>query len=161
MREMSIRLQLVGSSDRLEFMPFLVMADESEGVVKEYIADGQMFAIMVDSGPVAGVALFVEELAGVIELKSIALDPRFRGQGLGKQVLDMAFEVFREQGYRKMIVGTANSSIANLAFYQKAGFRIAEIRKDFFLKYPEPIFEDGIQAVDMVMFERELPEDDI
>ena len=160
MGEKSVRLELVDSSDRLEFMPFLVMADESESVVKEYVADGQMYAIMVGSGLVAGVALFVEESAGVIELKNIALDPRFRGQGLGKQVIDMAFEDFREQGFRKMIVGTANSSIANLAFYQKAGFRMADIRKDFFLKYPEPIFEDGIQAMDMVMFERVIARDE-
>jgi len=132
------------------------MADESESVVKEYIAEGQMFAIIVDSGTVAGVALFLEEAEGVVELKNIALDPKCRGLGLGKQVINLAFKIFGEQGFHKMIVGTANSSITNLAFYQKAGFWMAGIRKGFFLKYPEPIFEDGIQAVDMVVFEREL-----
>ncbi|MGD6874757.1 GNAT family N-acetyltransferase [Sutcliffiella horikoshii] len=156
MGETRVRLELVESSDRLKYLPYLVMADESESVVKEYIAEGQMFTIIVEGGMVAGVALFVEELADVVELKNIALDPQFRGLGLGKQVIDLSFEIFREQGLRKMMVGTANSSIANLAFYQKAGFRMAEIRKDFFLKYPEPIFEDGIQAVDMVVFERVL-----
>lgn len=160
MGEQRVRLQLVESSNRLEFLPYLVMADESESVVKEYIAEGQMFAIMAGSDSVAGVALFVEDSEGVIELKNIALDPQFRGMGLGKQVINLAFEIFREKGFRQMMVGTANSSIANLAFYQKAGFRMAEIRKDFFLKYPEPIFEDGIQAVDMVVFERELQEGD-
>ncbi|TYS67831.1 GNAT family N-acetyltransferase [Sutcliffiella horikoshii] len=158
MGETSVRLELVETSDRLEYLPYLVMADESESVVKEYIAEGQMFAIVGDSGSVIGVALFVEESKGVIELKNIALDPQFRRLGLGKQVINQAFEIFREQGLRKMMVGTANSSIANLAFYQKAGFRMVEIRKDFFSKYPEPIFEDGIQAVDMVMFERVLDE---
>jgi ribosomal protein S18 acetylase RimI-like enzyme len=158
MGEMRVRLELVGSSDRLSFLPYLVMADESESVVKEYIAEGQMFAIVVGDDSVAGVALFVEESEGVIELKNIALDPEFRGRGLGKRVIDIAFEIFKRQGFRKMIVGTANSSIANLSFYQKIGFRMMEIRKDFFLKYPEPIFEDGIQAVDMVMFERVLDE---
>ncbi|WP_404430726.1 GNAT family N-acetyltransferase [Sutcliffiella horikoshii] len=156
MGEHRVRLKLVESSERLEYLPFLVMADESESVVKDYIAEGQMFAILLDSDKVAGVALFVEDSEDVIELKNIALDPQFRGLGLGKQVINLAFEIFREQGFRKMIVGTANSSIANLAFYQKVGFRMVEIRKDFFLKYPEPIFEDGIQAVDMVVFEREL-----
>ncbi|WP_404349298.1 GNAT family N-acetyltransferase [Sutcliffiella horikoshii] len=156
MGEHRVRLKLVDSSERLEYLPFLVMADESESVVKDYIAEGQMFAIIVGGDSVAGVSLFVEDSEDVIELKNIALDPQFRGLGLGKQVINLAFEIFREQGFRKMIVGTANSSIANLAFYQKAGFRMAEIRKDFFLRYPEPIFEDGIQAVDMVVFEREL-----
>lgn len=158
MGKQSVQLQLIDSSDRLDYLPYLVMADESESVVKEYIAEGQMFAIIVDSGTVAGVALFLEEAEGVVELKNIALDPRFRGLGLGKQIINLAFEIFKGQGFRKMIVGTANSSIANLAFYKKAGFRMVEIRKDFFLKYPEPIFEDGIQAMDMVMFERVLSE---
>ncbi|ART75026.1 GNAT family N-acetyltransferase [Sutcliffiella horikoshii] len=156
MGETRVRLELVESSGRLKYLPYLIMADESETVVKEYIAEGQMFVIILGGGMVGGVALFVEELADVVELKNIALDPQFRGLGLGKQVIDLSFEIFREQGFRKMMVGTANSSIANLAFYQKAGFRMAEIRKDFFLKYPEPIFEDGIQAVDMVVFERVL-----
>jgi ribosomal protein S18 acetylase RimI-like enzyme len=152
-RELSVQLQLVKSANRSEFLPYLLLADESESVVKEYIADGEMFAIIDDSGSVAGVALFMEESEGVVELKNIALDPQFRGRGLGKRVIALACELYRVEGFHKMIVGTANSSIANIAFYQKAGFRMAEIRKDFFLKYPEPIFEDGIQAVDMVMFE--------
>ncbi len=156
MGDMSVRLQRVESANRLGFLPYLLMADESERVVKEYIEAGEMYSIMDGAGLVAGVALFVEESEGVIELKNIALDPEFRGLGLGKQVVVQAFDIFREKGYRKMIVGTANSSIANLAFYQKVGFRMAEIKKDFFLDYPEPIFEDGIQAVDMVMFERVL-----
>lgn len=57
-----------------------------------------------------------------------------------------------------MLVGTANSSIGNLAFYQKCGFRLCGIRRDFFLSYPQPIWENGIRALDMVMFERDLHE---
>ena len=55
-----------------------------------------------------------------------------------------------------MIVGTANSSIDNIAFYQKLGFRMAEIKRDFFKAYPTPIFENGIIALDMIVFEKEL-----
>ena len=55
-----------------------------------------------------------------------------------------------------MIVGTANSSIDNIAFYQKLGFRMAEIKRDFFKAYPTPIFENGIRALDMIVFEKEL-----
>lgn len=158
MAEMSVQLQVVGNERRLELLPYLLLADESESVVKEYITAGEMYSIIHGGGSMAGVALFVEESEGVIELKNIALVPHFRERGLGKKVLALACEIYCEKGFHKMIVGTANSSIANIAFYQKAGFRLAEIRKDFFLKYPEPIFEDGIQAVDMVMFERLLKE---
>ncbi len=156
MKELNVQLQAVESANRLNYLPYLLLADESESVVEEYIGAGQMFAILDDGGSVAGVALFMEESEDVVELKNIALVPKFRGLGLGKKVIALACDMYREKGSRKMIVGTANSSIANLAFYQKAGFRMAEIKKDFFLKYPEPIFEDGIQAVDMVMFDLDL-----
>lgn len=158
MREWNVELRSVERANRSKFLPYLLLADESERVVKEYISEGQMFEIIVDDDKVAGVALFMEESGDVVELKNIALDQKFRGHGLGKKVIASACDRYRVEGFRKMIVGTANSSIANIAFYQKAGFRMAEIRKDFFLKYPEPIFEDGIRAVDMVMFERVLEE---
>lgn len=158
MREWNVELRSVERANRSKFLPYLLLADESERVVKEYISEGQMFEIIVDDDKVAGVALFMEESKDVVELKNIALDPQFRGRGFGKKVIALACELYRVEGFHKLIVGTANSSIANIAFYQKAGFRIAEIRKDFFLKYPEPIFEDGIRAEDMVMFERVLEE---
>jgi hypothetical protein len=55
-----------------------------------------------------------------------------------------------------MIVGTTNSSIDNIAFYQKLGFRMAEIKRDFFKAYLTPIFENGIRALDKIVFKKEL-----
>ncbi|MDQ0168195.1 hypothetical protein J2S11_004147 [Bacillus horti] len=31
---------------------------------------------------------------------------------------------------------------------------MSSIDKEFFLKYPEPIYEGGIQAMDMIIFEK-------
>ena len=40
------------------------------------------------------------------------------------------------------------------AFYQKLGFNMTEIRRDYFTQnYPEPIWENGIQCKHMIMFE--------
>ena len=48
-------------------------------------------------------------------------------------------------------VGTGNSSLDALAFYQRAGFRIVGVIPDFFVdNYPEPIVENGIRCIDMV-----------
>ncbi len=63
----------------------------------------------------------------------------------------------RERGYHRIIVGTGNSSIDNLAFYQKLGFRFRSVVRDFFtLHYPEPIFEHGIQWCDMIILDLDL-----
>ena len=143
--------------DRSAYFSELLMADESEKVVNSYINDGELYAIEQGNGR-AGVILFTFHEDKVVELKNMAVHPEYRGKGIGKQVINEAFSVFKERGFHKMIVGTANSSIDNLAFYQKAGFRIKDIKKGFFEKYPEPIFEMGIRARDLVMFEKDLTE---
>lgn len=49
-------------------------------------------------------------------------------------------------GCTNLITGTGNSRIGQLDLYQKEGFDIPKIVKNFFLKnYKEPIFENGIQ----------------
>lgn len=150
-----ISLHMVKQEERSSYLEYLLLADESEQVVNTYINDGEMYAILYEEN-IAGVVLFTFHADDVVELKNIALASSSRGKGLGKLVVNEAFNIYKRRGMSKMIVGTANSSIGNLAFYQKAGFRMAEIKKDFFKKYPEPIFEDGIRALDMVMFEKDL-----
>ncbi len=154
MRE-EISLKEVSMQERRGFIPLLLQADESEEIVNVYLYDGEMFAILLE-GKVVGVTLFVRESPTIIELKNIALWSDYRGKGIGQAIMARSFDLYRQKNYRKMIVGTANSSIENIAFYQKAGFRMTGIKKDFFSHYPEPIYENGIRALDMVMFERKL-----
>ncbi|WP_075980670.1 GNAT family N-acetyltransferase [Bacillus massilinigeriensis] len=153
MRE-RVELKKISLGERDQLIPYLLLADESEEMVKEYLDEGDLYAVYIED-QIAGVALFIEDSSSIVELKNIALTPNWRGRGIGREIIQSLFNLYRGK-YRKMIVGTANSSIDNIAFYQKCGFRITSIRKDFFRQYPEPIFEDGIQALDMIMFEKEL-----
>ena len=56
----------------------------------------------------------------------------------------------------RLTVGTANSSLDAIRFYQKAGFRMSGVNRGSFDAYPEPIWEDGLRARDMIMFELAL-----
>lgn len=152
---MSLSLLEIKSADRNNYLDFLIMADESAEVVQGYIQDGEMYAIRYE-GKDVGVVLFTFHSDKEVELKNIALSEAVRGKGLGKLVVYKALDLYGAMGYSKMWVGTANSSIANIAFYQKCGFRLTGIKKDFFAQYPTPIFEDGIRALDMLMFEQDL-----
>ncbi|MGG3662271.1 GNAT family N-acetyltransferase [Bacillus gobiensis] len=149
----NVHLEEIIMNDREKYLDYLLLADEDEQIVKQYINEGDMYSISMD-GQLVGIILFVYHQQRVVELKNLALAPEWRGRGIGKAVLQKAFDIYK--GMEKMIVGTANSSIENIAFYQKAGFRMTEIRRGFFEKYAKPIFENGIQALDMVMFERDL-----
>jgi hypothetical protein len=63
----------------------------------------------------------------------------------------------KRNGYKTIEVGTGNSSIGQLALYQKCGFRITGIDRDFFIRhYEEDIFENDIQCRDMVRLSQDL-----
>ncbi|KAG5359979.1 putative N-acetyltransferase YvbK [Yarrowia sp. C11] len=139
-----MNLKEVPKEHRQHLLPLLLIADESEEIVQTYIDDGNMYEIVSEDGPVGVVQVIGDEI------KNLAISPKKQGQGLGKKAIAL---LQAQPHVSRLLVGTANSSIDNLAFYQKCGFRFSDIRKDFFLQYPEPIFENGIRALDMVMLE--------
>ncbi|MCP3030945.1 GNAT family N-acetyltransferase [Halobacillus sp. A1] len=141
--------------NREEYLPYLLLADEDEEKVMDYIQEGELYAI-VDGDQVIGACLFTFPSPKVVEIKNIAVIFTKQGKGIGTSVIQKSFSMFQDRGFSEMIVGTANSSLANISFYQRCGFRMDSIRKDFFLDYPEPIYENGILATDMIVFSRDL-----
>ncbi|BCB03665.1 GNAT family N-acetyltransferase [Bacillus sp. KH172YL63] len=150
-----VKLNPVDPERVKDYMPLLLMADESEEIIMEYLYDGEVYAVESE-GHTVGVLIMTDVSSRVVEVRNMAVAPAYRGRGIGKMVLDQITSLYSGKGKRKIIVGTANSSIANLAFYQKAGFRLTCVKKDFFKRYPDPIYENGIRALDMVMMEKEL-----
>jgi hypothetical protein len=53
---------------------------------------------------------------------------------------------------RVVLVGTTNASLSNIAFYQKCGFRMVQVRRDYFSYFSQPVMEDGILIRDMIVF---------
>jgi ribosomal protein S18 acetylase RimI-like enzyme len=89
----------------------------------------------------------------------VAVAEDHQGRGIGQQLLAAACAALGEDGAERVILGTGACSVANLAFYQKAGFRMLRIERDYFTPangYPEGIEENGIPLLDMVWFDREL-----
>lgn len=142
----------VGAREKL--LDLLLLADEDQDVVMSYINEGKLFEIN-ENNKRAGV-IQILECEGYYEIKNIAVIPELQGQGIGKKALRFVERISYDDGAQIMKVGTANSSISNIAFYQKAGYRLDSITHDFFTDYKEPIFENGIQAIDMLYFAKEL-----
>lgn len=146
--------EITDQLEKRKMMPLLLLADESEDKVMEYLDDGDVWYLADDSADPLGVIVTFRLHDDAIEIKNIAVSPNHQGKGLGKLLLNRAVSVHKQRGITHFVVGTANSSINNLAFYQKLGFRICDIKKDFFLDYPEEIWENGIRAVDMLVMEK-------
>ncbi|MFB4169445.1 GNAT family N-acetyltransferase [Virgibacillus sp. JSM 102003] len=131
-------------------MNLLLLADPSEDLIQEYLNQGQCYVAKIDNRLV-GVYILLPINSNIIEIKNIAVEESEQGKGVGKKLVTHAIANARLQGFTQIEVGTGNSSINQLALYQKCGFRISGIEKDFFIKnYEEEIFENGIRCTDMI-----------
>lgn len=138
------------------YWDLLLLADPSRALIEEYLVDGHLYAAAWDDVTV-GVFVLVPLENTLWELKNIAVAEEWQGKGVGKALLDGVIDKARELGAETLEVGTGNSSVGQLAFYQKAGFRMDRIAKNYFtLNYEEPIFENGIQCRDMIFLKMAL-----
>lgn len=115
-----VKLNPVDPERVKDYMPLLLMADESEEIIMEYLYDGEVYAVESE-GHTVGVLIMTDVSSRVVEVRNMAV-ALLIGEGIGKMVLDQITSLYSGKGKRKIIVGTANSSIANLAFYQKPVF---------------------------------------
>lgn len=130
-------------------MDLLLLADPSEKSIEAYIHKGQTYLWEEDDA--IGIYVLMDTKPKTMELMNISISEKYQGKGYGKKLLNHCIKTARELGAEVLEVGTGNSSISQLAFYQKAGFRIMEIEFDFFIKnYDEEIYENGIQCRDMI-----------
>jgi ribosomal protein S18 acetylase RimI-like enzyme len=141
--------------DRAAFVPLLLEADESESVLRSYVNDGELLEIVANDQPV-GVALLTCPEPATVEIKNIALTRDYRGRGVGRAAIACLAARAKGCGARRLLVGTADSSTATIAFYRSCGFDDAGRIPGFFDAYPEPVVDDGVRAHDMIRFEMAL-----
>lgn len=144
------------NGDRERFLGLLMVADPEEAVVRAYLDQGWLFTLF-ENDELYGVMLLMEHDPQTLEIKNIAVDEKAQNKGYGKQLLEKAKNFGREKGYHTLMVGTGNSSLPVLFFYQKAGFRFRSVIRNFFVdNYKEPIFENGLQCTEMLILDQEL-----
>lgn len=150
---MNIRLLQGGEGPPMDL---LLLADPSQKLVEQYLSRGQCFVGETERG-VIGVYVLLPTRPETVELVNVAVDEACHGQGFGRLLVNHALEQARMAGYKTIEIGTGNSSVSQLALYQKCGFRITGVDRDFFIRhYEEEIFENGIQVVDMIRLSQDL-----
>ena len=134
----------------------LLLADPSLKMIKSYINKSIVYSLIVKKKFIGCVVLFSLNNQRV-EIKALAIKEKYQGRGYGAKLLEFSFEEAKRLKYKEVFIGTANSSIGQLYLYQKMGFEINSLRKNFFIKnYKHPIWENQIQAKHLVWLKRKV-----
>ena len=141
------------NDNKKQFISLLLLADEQENMVERYLEKGTMYVLEDDE--VKAECVVTNEGNGILEIKNIAVVPEYQGKGYGKMLLD--FIACKYAGsYSVLQVGTGDSPLT-VPFYEKCGFVRSHIVPRFFTdNYDHPIYEGGIQLVDMVYLQKHL-----
>jgi GNAT superfamily N-acetyltransferase len=143
---------------RERWIPLLELADEPEPL-RAYLQDGDLYGLVDTDGAPSAAILVVEESPGVSELRAVAVAESMQGQGVGTLMVNTTLFVLAQRGTRRAVVGTASSGVRQIAFYQRCGFRLTHVERDFFTPtkgYPGGLTENGIPIRDMVWMDREI-----
>ena len=140
-------------TDKKKYLPLLLLADEQEDMIDRYLERGTMYVL--EEGGVKAECVVTDEGDGILEIKSLAVEPDFQGQGYGKALIRFLAEKYRLR-YSILQAGTGDSPLT-VPFYEACGFRRSHRIPDFFTEhYDHPIFEGGVQLKDMVYLRKEL-----
>ena len=143
----------IADKDKANYMELLLIADEQISMIEKYLYIGDMFALYDDD--VKAVCVVTEEEYGIYEIKNIVTVSKYQKKGYAKNLISYIADYYKESG-KQLFVGTGDCP-GILKFYEKCGFLKSHVVKNFFTdNYDHPMFEDGIQLVDMVYLKREL-----
>lgn len=139
--------------NKKQFLSLLLLADEQEDMIDRYLDKGRMYVL--DDDGVKCECVVTDEGNDVLEIKNIATVPEYQGKGYAKALIDYVVEKYSKQ-YTVLQVGTGDSPLT-IPFYEKCGFVRSHIVPNFFTdNYGHPMFECGVQLVDMVYLQRAL-----
>ena len=141
------------TENKKQYLDLLLLADEQEDMIDRYLDKGRMYVL--DDNGIKCECVITDEGNGVLEIKNIATVSEHQGKGYAKALIGFVVKKYKEQ-YTVLQVGTGDSPLT-IPFYEKCGFVRSHSIPNFFTdNYDHPIFECGIQLVDMVYLQRAL-----
>jgi GNAT superfamily N-acetyltransferase len=151
-----VTIRPVPRNGRAAVIPLLLEAEPNEPALRWSLAhlSDAVYRLDVD-GELAG-AVTVRWSGDPCEIVELAVAPERRGQGLGRRLVEWVADEGRRRGKGALEVGTSNASLGNIAFYQKCGFRMDRVRRDYFWYDRTPRVENGIPVRDLLVFRLDL-----
>ena len=141
------------TENKKQYLDLLLLADEQENMIDRYLDRGTMFVL--DDNGIKSECVVTDEGKGILEIKNIATFPEFQGKGYAKALIEFLVKEYGAR-YSVLQVGTGDSPLT-IPFYEKCGFVRSHTVPNFFTdNYDTPIFECGVQLIDMVYLKRPI-----
>jgi N-acetylglutamate synthase-like GNAT family acetyltransferase len=84
------------------------------------------FFLLLRGEEVIGTTALHYETDTVCEICRMYLAPKYRGQGLGRRLLEHCVREARERGFEEMCLKTASVLVEAISLYKRAGFTVVE-----------------------------------
>lgn len=127
----------------------LLEADPSKENIKSYLSTSWCFAAQ-ENDLIIGACIVKTMEKNTAEILNVSVMPQMQAKGIGSQLLKFVINQLIKKAVSRIELGTGTFGY-QLIYYQRLGFRVDSVVKDYFLKnYTDPIFENGIQLKDML-----------
>jgi DNA-binding MarR family transcriptional regulator/N-acetylglutamate synthase-like GNAT family acetyltransferase len=80
-------------------------------------------------GEAVGSVFVVKQARATAKLRLLIVEPKARGRGLGKRLVQECIAFARDKGYRRLVLWTQSNLAAARAIYQGCGFRLVKTEK--------------------------------
>lgn len=140
-------------NNKKRYIDLLLLGDEDEKMIDKYLERGEMY--ILDDNGIKAECVVTDEGNKILEIKNIAVSPKFQKQGYGKKLIEFITEKYSEN-FSVIQAGTGDSPFT-IPFYEKCGFKKSHIVKNFFIdNYKNPIYEEGVQLINMIYLQKNL-----
>lgn len=141
------------TKNKIIFLDILLIGDENENMIQKYLNESNLFVLYNENDKPTSICAVIRIDDKTIEIKNLATYPEFRNKGYASMLLEFIFDKYKEN-YSEIILGTGENE-NTLSFYKKRGFVETHRIKIFFINnYPNPIFENGKQLIDMIYLKK-------
>jgi len=99
-------------------------ADYPDKLYEDWWENAEAYGIVEDGKLLAAIEVDPEEWSNRLLITELFVDEKIRGQGYGKQLIDLAKEITVKRGYRVLMLETQSSNVNAVDFYLHQGFTL-------------------------------------